>query len=463
MFRLLIVALCLLSVPAHADPFRDQVAAVFAEAGPGTRWGVVVADDTGREVLAIDPEGRFIPASTAKIVTTAAAFWASSGTLDLPGGGASVAIRGDRVILAGHGDARLSSAPDCRSDCLDELADRIAAATHTVGTLIGDDTAFAAERWGPGMSWNNLATRSGTAATALTLDDNEIAATVAPGASGAAPTITFPLAPGYFRVRNLATSADGSGEAIALDRLPGSRELILSGTIGTGAKPLNLHLGLDDPADYAAWRLAALLRARGVSVRESHAEHRLPGTMPAPAPVALAALIPPPLAEDLALTAKQSQNLHAELLLRRLGLLHGTGTIADGLAVTQAMLAAAGVPPQQVSLVDGSGMSSYDRIAPRGMVRLLGWIARQGWGAAWLATLPIGGIDGTLAHRFTGELDGKVMAKTGTLNASSGLAGAVMAHSGHVLRFAIYANDMPEGVAVNPLIDRALALVAAAE
>ena len=48
---------------------------VLATSGSGTRWGMVVVDDQGREVVSIDPEGRYIPASNTKLFTTAAAFW----------------------------------------------------------------------------------------------------------------------------------------------------------------------------------------------------------------------------------------------------------------------------------------------------------------------------------------------------------------------------------------------------
>ena len=128
-----------------------------------------------------------------------------------------------------------------------------------------------------------------------------------------------------------------------------------------------------------------------------------PPTSNAPArapaePEALARLTPPPLAEDLTRINKVSQNLHAELMLRRLGLIAGTGSIEDGVAVVAAMMARAGVPRTGWDLSDGSGMSTYNRVAPRAVVALLRWAAAQPWGAAWRATFPVAGVDGTLAR-----------------------------------------------------------------
>lgn len=472
---LLAAALALAPTPALAQASPDPVTPILAEAGPGPRWGLVVTDAEGREIVAINPDGRFMPASNTKLFTTAAALWAESKGEGpkLSESGATVRFEGDDVILTGHGDARLSGKPDCLTDCLAALADAVAATrTRHVRDVVGDATLFPDQRWSPGMSWNNIPTSSGTGISALSVDDNEIAATVTPGAVGAPPTVA--LSP-YYRVANRAQTVAGDGEGLAYDRAPNSSLLIVSGTIGADHAPLTWKLGVDDPAHYAAWQLAEMLKARGVRVTGSaksryrpllpdddpKLRHGPPVRVPQPAP--LAALAPPPLGEDVTTINKVSQNLHAELLLRRLGLTKGTGSIADGQAVVAAMLAEAGVTPSQVSLSDGSGMSSYNRVAPRGTVRLLEWSLRQPWGEAFRASMPIGGVDGTLRRRFGGTpLAGKIFAKTGTLNATNALAGWLTAASGKVLAFAIYANDVPEDVRATAIMDRALLAVAAA-
>ena len=122
-----------------------------------------------------------------------------------------------------------------------------------------------------------------------------------------------------------------------------------------------------------------------------------------PAAEALARLTPGPLIEDLTIINKVSQNLHAELMLRRVSRLVGSGSIADGQVAVRAMLSKAGVPRQDFDFSDGSGMSTYNRVAPRGAVVLLRWIAAQPWGAAWRATLPVGG-EGGLTRRYATPL-----------------------------------------------------------
>jgi serine-type D-Ala-D-Ala carboxypeptidase/endopeptidase (penicillin-binding protein 4) len=478
MKRQLIAGLILL-LPAPAlaqESLTHRVETVLAAAGPGTRFGLVVAGEDGSEIVAIDPDGRYIPASNTKMFTTAAAFHALS--VDGPDTSGGAAVRLDRhragppdVVLTGHGDARLSSAADCAADCLVVLADAVAAKARVVRDVVGDDSLFPDQRWSPGMSWNNIPTRSGTATSALTLDDNELALAVTPGAAGAPATVE---GLGYYTIDNRVVTVAAGKTNIGFDRDPNGFTLRLTGTILAGAAPEKLRVGIDDPAHYAAWRLRALLVERGVRVTGMvSSRHRMltagddpavrkgaPAARP-PAAAALAKLVPPPLGEDLTRINKVSQNLHAELMLRRIGLARGSGSIADGLAVVDAMLAEAGVTRHGYDLSDGSGMSSYNRVAPRAMVKLLRWISARPWGPAWRETLPVGGRDGTLARRFKGTpLEGKIFAKTGTLNATNALSGYLTAKSGRTLLFSFYANDVPGDVEATKLIDAALVLVA---
>jgi D-alanyl-D-alanine carboxypeptidase/D-alanyl-D-alanine-endopeptidase (penicillin-binding protein 4) len=390
------------------------VAEGLAKAPPGTRIGLLVVDADGRQIVAIRPDERFIPASNTKLFTTAAAF----ATLDVAApdtsSGATVRLEGAErptVILAGHGDARLSSAPDCRVDCLSTLATAVAERTRIVGDVVGDDTAFPDERWPQGMSWNNMDSVYGTGVSALTLDDNALPLTVVPTTPGSPLTVT---GDGYFQIDNSATTGPaGSARTLTVERMPGSDRVHVSGSVPAKHAPIVVPLGIDDPAHHAAWRFAQLLRTAGVMVTGRIAvRHRPPapaamqgdggptaGATPLPV---LARLTPLPLVEDLQRTNKMSQNLHGELLLRRLT---ASGSVADGHAVVAATLARAGVATPAFDFADGAGMSNYNRVTPRATVALLRWAMTQPWGAAWRATLPIAATDGTLTRRFVGMSD----------------------------------------------------------
>lgn len=469
-----IVALLAVALPVPAiaqTDLQQRVATVLAEAGPGTRFGLVVADESGHEIVAIAPNDRFMPASNTKLLPTAATF--ASLVVDRADidAGATVRLEDGDVILSGNGDARMSSAAGCTTDCLSALADAVAAKTRRVVNVVGDDSLFPDQRWSSGMSWNNIPGPYGTAISALTLDDNEVVVRVTPGAVGTAPSTD--LIP-YYAIEDRVVTVAGGKTDIGYDRLPNERTIRLTGTIASGSAPEPVRLGIDDPAHYAAWRLKTLLEARGVRVTgRVEVRHRpagpgddpaLRGAAPAarpPRPEVLARLTPPPLGEDLTLTNKTSQNLHAELLIRRLGLLSGTGSVEDGRAAIAAMLSGAGVARTGWDIADGSGMSTYNRLAPRAVVTLLRWAAGQPWGAAWRATLPVAGVDGTLSNRFKGgALEGKLFAKTGTINATNALSGYLTAKSGRTLTFSMFANDVPSGATARATMDKALELVA---
>ena len=144
---------------------------------------------------------------------------------------------------------------------------------------------------------------------------------------------------------------------------------------------------------------------------------------------------------------KTSQNLHAELLLRLLGKLEGNaGSFEEGTRVVRQFLVNAGIADGDFFLYDGSGLSNDDRMAPRAFTRLLVYAAHQPWGEEWRATLPVAGVDGTLAGRFKhSPLAGKMWAKTGTLNETTGLTGYMTAASGQTVAFSILINGRRPG------------------
>ncbi len=485
--HLLPLVALLISVPAQADTpatLQQRVEAALAAAPAGTRFGLLVVDDQGREVVAVAPDQRFIPASNTKLFTTAAAMALMSGddAAFRIGGATDLALvpakkGAPNVVLTGRGGVNLSTAPDCVQRCLAQLADWLAARTRRVRNVVADDSYFVDQRWSPGMSWNNIGTDSGTATSALIVDNNEVPVTVAPDLPGQPAKVT--LSPYFTVVNEVVTVAEGKTR-IAVDRAINGRTLRIYGQMPASAAPWKDRLGIDDGADYAAWALREALTARGVKItgrtRLDHQAPRDPLTMEIRSvarPAARIVIEAPGLTEEVAGINKPSQNLRAEALLRRVGIAgeaRGSvepttqrGSLEAGLEAMRAVLAGAGVPRAGYDFSDGSGMSTYNRLSPRATVALLRWGARQPWGADWRASLPVGGVDGTLKRRFAGTpLAGQILAKTGTLNATNGLSGYLRAASGRELTFSIFANDVPDGTSALAAMDAALLAVAAA-
>ncbi len=483
--RGLLVAVTLsLGACASADGAGESSAvALLYDAGlGGTRWGLLAITTDGDVVAEIRADERFIPASNTKIFVTATAF-ARLEAMEAPGAeGTSVRLEqdGERapdVVLLGGGDPLLSDGPTCVETCLAELADAVAARTGRVDDVVGDDRLYPDERWGPGWSWDDMQTSFGTAVSALTVNDNILVAEVAPGEVVDAPVrANWRAGDDLLTLENEATTAPEEEGDLRLERRPGSDVVRLYGRLAIGSAPVTLRIGIDDPAQTAAVRFRRLLEQRGVVVEgEARARHRplalsddpaARGGAAAPAEldgVEIARLARRPLRLSLQRIGKNSQNLHAELVLRRLGLIEGMGSRADGLALVEAEMTDAGVARAAFDLHDGSGMSVYNRVSPRATADFLRWTMGQPWGEAWRATLPVGGREGTLLRRFAGTaLEGKIFAKTGSLNGVSALAGFLTAASGRTLVFAVYANDRPSAAgSATEVMDSMLVALAA--
>ena len=150
-----------------------------------------------------------------------------------------------------------------------------------------------------------------------------------------------------------------------------------------------------------------------------------------------------PLSDDVRLTNKNSENLHAELLL--LLSAHekaGASNYEDALKFASDFFRAAGIADGDVALSDGSGLSRKDLVTPRAVVQLLRYAAAQPWGELYRSTLPVAGEDGTLSDRMKNTpAAGRIFAKTGTIGHGNALSGYATTVRGERLLFSILGNN----------------------
>ena len=213
-------------------------------------------------------------------------------------------------------------------------------------------------------------------------------------------------------------------------------------------------LGVADPARYAAAAFRQALEERGVVVgggaiarhlyRDEPADlKQAPSAAELPG-VELARRISAPLVEDLRITDKVSQNLHAEMALRAVGRARrNVGSIEAGLEELRAFLAEAGIDAASWNINDGSGLARLNLVTPSAVVKLLRFMMASPARDAWLSLLPVAGRDGTLSDRFGGDSPaaGRVYAKTGTVAHVSALSGYAKRPDGSWIAFSILANN----------------------
>ncbi len=203
------------------------------------------------------------------------------------------------------------------------------------------------------------------------------------------------------------------------------------------------------PAAFAARQLARTLAGQGVTVTASARTARTPRRAHR-----LVVAHSPPLSVLLKLMDVPSDDLFAELLTKQLGRrFEHSGSISAGAHVISGEVAAYGLHPK---IVDGSGLSRSDRTSPRQVVDLLLRVWHTSVGSILSASLPVVGVSGTVRTIATGTTAvGRCIAKTGTLDYVTNLAGYCHSRGHQLLAFAIFI-DGPSNwqalVLLNPMV-----------
>jgi len=201
------------------------------------------------------------------------------------------------------------------------------------------------------------------------------------------------------------------------------------------------------PAVFAAQQLSADLRRAKVAARTL----KVSGRAPAGAAV-LATVRSPSISTLVRLMDVPSDDLYAEMLTEQLGSRLGRrGTIADGAQVIAQAIAQYGIHPR---IVDGSGLSRSNRSSPYQVVKLLADLWHTPTGRVLVDALPVVGQSGTTKRIAAGTVAaGRCVAKTGTLNYVTNLAGYCSGASGQKLAFALFI-DGPGNARALELIGR---------
>lgn len=511
-----LAAVC--GLQGYGQTLGDTIGALLASpAVARDHWGIDVETMDGTPIFTLNDAQLFQPASTAKLFTTTAAVQLLGGgrrfttAIEGPAGSRVQAVLEGDLTLRGAGEgalagrevpyvepadkrARASTAP-ARLHDLEEMADGVAAAgvKHITGDVVGDDTLFPWEPYPQDWAADDLVWGYGAPVSALSVNDNTMRLVVTPAKPGEPATVTLEPAVPYYELRaSVTTTARKAESSVQVDRAPGSRVLRVWGKIAADSGADLEEVAIDDPAEFAARALKQMLEARGIHVDgRARAEHRISteprsfrtqAAEPVHLPEAATRLTggpttsssseslhvehtSPTLIEDVIATNKDSLNLHAELMLRQLGKAYGDdGSSAQGVRVVRAFLERAGIDKDDFAFFDGSGLSGHDLVTPRAMARVLRYAATQPWFMEWRGSLPIGGVDGTLEHRFAkSALKGRVFAKTGTLGEARALGGYVECASGKTVIFSIMVGSHLPGTSVDrETTDKIVEAIAAA-
>jgi len=434
-------------------------------------WNVFVQDDRGRVLFNRNGDRFSVPASNTKLVVAATAAvllpadYRVRTSVYANGTVTSGVLPGD-LVLYGRGDPTWSErcytidtlAPggcDSTWTAMDAIADSLRARgiRRVTGHIVGDGSYFepVVTHWNWGsfdLNWWYAAPVSG-----LGFHDNSVDFEITPGAAlDQPPTITWNPELNLFSFENRArTGPADSGSTIGDNffRRPGGGtgglDIWAEGTVALGRSPWIESFALPDPNLYAARALAAALQKKGVAIEGGAASTTdsmlYRGLRCCGSPIV--EYSGRPLPDIIFPILNSSQNWFAEMLLKILGREVGdTGSWARGLEVEKRFLVdSVKIDSTAFALDDGSGLSAGNLVTPRAFVQLLSYMYRHPKRAPFLAALPRAQQRGSLLRRFTGTpLEGRVLAKTGSIFRVNTLSGYVERPDGRVITFAIHAN-----------------------
>ena len=450
-----------------------------------THFGWLFVDlKTGEVVLERSSEKLFVPASTTKLFSTAAALDALGAdyrfhTPIYRRGNVNDAgqLDGDMILVA-SGDLTLGGrttekseiafqdsdhiyanwAPEARLTSQDplaginELAKHVAAAgiRQVKGDVLIDDRLFEHTE-GSGSGPQRV--------TPIMVNDNVLDFSFEPTEPGRPATVTWRPQTALFEVEVDVQTVKENESLETWIRHDGNGQIRVTGKIPANKTGTVRVFEVPDAAAFARALLIESLRRHGVNVAaelsQRHPSNSLPERDAYEKLPKVAELVSPPFAENAKLVLKVSHNLHASALPLLVAVKHGKRTIGEGMKLEGQFLARAGVDVDTISFGGGAGGARADYVTPVATVQLLRHMASRPDFFVYERSLPILGVDGTLAKSVPSDspVKGHVQAKTGTLTwenllfgrslcTSKAIAGYLTTAKGKRLAFAAFMNGV---------------------
>lgn len=409
---------------------------------------VQVADlQTGRILMEKNPHLPLVPASTMKVVTASAALRFMNPDFTFVTEILADDVRASSVgniYVRGGGDPYLVSEQlfaltrSLRDKGLKEVR----------GKVIVDDSLFIPSD--PLDEQEKLGLRSYHAPySALSLNFNSVKVMVIPGSRAGNPAriLVDPVSE-YMTARGNVTTVEGKSPAqvtITKQSAAGDRERIsVSGAVGEGASIKGRYVNVAEPALYTGEVFKEFLLREGIKVAGEVVRGKTP-----PQAEAYMEFNSRPLAVVVYWLNKFSNNFMAEQIGLALGAyVHGApGTREKGLAVIRKHLLSCGVDEGEFSLSEASGLSRNNRLSSSALVKVLLSAARDfTYNVEFMASLGVGGVDGTLKEKFTDpSLKRRLRGKTGTLRGVNALTGYGVSPDGKLFAFACIVNSQRNG------------------
>ncbi len=429
----------------------------------------IISADNGESLYRENDKKNFIPASTLKLFTTAAALdflgkdFRYYTRVYLDGTTSANGEFNGNIIIRGVGDPTWNSYFNTDAEEIFErwmLKFDSLGISSIKGNIIGDDSYFDNQRYAAGWMWDDMMYPYSAQVNALTADDNCADISVMPGMIAGEPAkIVVKQENRYVRIINNVTTINSNETTdITPYRDPNSNVIELRGRIPLAGKadraPFQLSVTVDNPTQYVLHLFKQALenhkiRFRGAALSVDDWNERINYTQLEP----VCQYVSPPLLNIISVINKHSHNLCAESLLKTLGKEYsGTGSFTKGVEYVTKFLTKYGIQTEDISLVDGSGLSRLNYCTPYQQTQLLWAMHRGDCHNEFASSLAVPGEPGTLRNRAIGTLaEKRIKAKTGSMNGVCTMAGYATTRDNETLCFSVMINNftVPESVARN--------------
>ncbi|MSO45842.1 MAG: D-alanyl-D-alanine carboxypeptidase/D-alanyl-D-alanine-endopeptidase [Acidobacteria bacterium] len=450
------------------DPLQQLTQDITAETtSPGVRraaWGIVVQSlGRGDRLFELNPATLLVPASTAKLVSLAAAAEAVGWDFRFETHIRATApvvdgvLRGDLVVV-GSGDPSIGGRAGVDVSTWVEAL-KASGLRRVDGRILGDDDAMEEPRPQLAWAWDDLGYPTGALFGALNLTENRMEVVVTPAAVPGDPASLAVQPSAAYRplINRTVTGNAASAQMLWPEQRPGEPYLTIAGSVPAGGSAARLQVSVGNPTFWFAASLRHALLMGGVDVTGEAFD--VDDVLPRPS-LASSTLLHTHRSGTLAEIAqpllKDSVNLYGEAV-SRLNAARGAFPTNDAaLEGLRRRTAGWGIPDDSWQIVDGSGLSRRNAVAPEVLVAVLQRMYDPSGRSPWMTGLPVAGRDGTLAGRMRGTAaEDNARAKTGTMSNVRTLAGYVRTRDGETLAFAIMAENFEgAGSAAVDAIDR---------
>lgn len=429
------------------DIFNDPT---FANA----HWGVLIQSlETGEYFYKRNENKLFMPASNLKLFTSSAGlvllgedYRFTTGIL-MRGRIDGSTLIGD-LIIRGRGDPTLSGRfyqnniykvfHDWADSLLEFGIDEI------TGNIIGDDNQFDDQGLGAGWHWDYESDWYAAPSSALSFNDNCIDIIITADKISRSSRIQLMPNTKYAAVINkVSVVGKDSITNINVHRERGTNLVTVSGTIKE-SDSVRTFVTVNNPTQYTMVVLKEVLESKGITIGGFAMDIDDYAT-----PIEnyetsnLFTHYSPKLSEIVKVINKNSQNFFTEQLLKTIGLeKEGFGSAENGISAANSVFQEMGINPEDMVMVDGSGLSRLNLVTPKQIISLLNYMYRHKYFQTFYNSLPIAGVDGSLAKRMKGtKAENNVRAKTGYIGSVRSLSGYVRTGDNEPVAFSMIANN----------------------